>query len=429
MSTSTQAGEADPEAGSGCPARKLSAPDDALAPAVERRTDGPGARVVIRSYELAKAVLRAEGSSTQAGFAAERGANRSGRMRPPILYLEGPGHRSQRRAAARFFAPKVTESYRESMERLADSLLAPLAVGRPVDLPNAALLMAVQVAGQVIGLTDSSVRGMSRRLNAFFTGDPMSTQRTLRARLRQLKASTTMLRFHWLDVRPAIRARRKEPRDDVISQLLEMGYSPWEVLTECVTYGAAGMVTTREFITMAAWHLLDDPDLLTQYRGADRDGRIALLHEVLRLEPVVGRLYRRTTEPVTLPGPDADDELELPAGTLVDLDVRATNVDTAAVGPCPMELRPSRPLARGVQPAVLSFGDGHHRCPGAPIAMMESEIFLSRLLAHDVVAATPPEVSWNDLIEGYELRRYVVGRQQPAPQRGVVTSAEGEPRT
>lgn len=27
-----------------------------------------------------------------------------------------------------------------------------------------------------------------------------------------------------------------------------------EILAECITYGAAGMVTTREFIAVVAWH-------------------------------------------------------------------------------------------------------------------------------------------------------------------------------
>ena len=39
---------------------------------------------------------------------------------------------------------------------------------------------------------------------------------------------------------------------------------------------------------------------------------------------------------------------------------------------------------------LLSFGDGHHRCPGGPLAILESDIFLHRLLAHDVVAAGRP---------------------------------------
>lgn len=58
-----------------------------------------------------------------------------------------------------------------------------------------------------------------------------------------------MMAFFLLDVRPAIAARRREPREDLISHLISRGYSDMNILTECITYGAAGMVTTREFIT------------------------------------------------------------------------------------------------------------------------------------------------------------------------------------
>jgi cytochrome P450 len=86
-------------------------------------------------------------------------------------------------------------------------------------------------------------------------------------------------------VKPAIRARRRRPSADVISQLLQQGFNDLEILTEALTYAAAGMATTREFITMAAWHLLDEPDLRNRYLIAERVEREAILHEILRLDP------------------------------------------------------------------------------------------------------------------------------------------------
>jgi cytochrome P450 len=41
----------------------------------------------------------------------------------------------------------------------------------------------------------------------------------------------------------------------VVSQLLSLGFRDLEILTECLTYAAAGMVTTRELIGVAGWHL------------------------------------------------------------------------------------------------------------------------------------------------------------------------------
>lgn len=212
--------------------------------------------------------------------------------------------------------------------------------------------------------------------------------------------------FYLLDVRPAIAARRREPREDVISHLLAKRYRGVEILIECITYGAAGMATTREFICMAAWHLLEAPDLRERYLATDEPGRHRILHEILRLEPVVAHLYRRAV---------ADLEVEhdgvthrIPAGALIDLDLRAANADPAAVGEDPLRLRPERALGPGVQPAVLSFGDGAHRCPGAFIAIQESDVFLQRLLRLPLEVVDPPQLRWNELIESYELRGFRV---------------------
>ncbi len=403
--------------------RKLNRTDDALAPGVERRVGSRGERWVIRDHEVARRLIRAEDSVRQAGFGFDPGPGpqaadpeaRRGRLRglvsirPPILYLEGAAHRQQRKATARHFAPKVTESYRTLMTELSDQLVAPLERGRSVDLPALSLAMAVRVAAQVIGLTSSSSEAMGRRLDAFFAGDVKFRSVTPAAVPQLLRTHTALLRFYLFDVRPAIRARRRAPESDVISQLLEIGYSPLEILTECLTYGAAGMATTREFITVAAWHLLDDPELLARYRAGDLADRTTILHEILRLEPVVGHLYRRTTAAVRVPVGGVD--RELPVGSLLDFDLRAINADATLVGADPLDVVPARPLDRGVAPSVLSFGDGNHRCPGAPIAIMESEILLSQLFRLDLVADQPPAVAWNATSEGYELRRFVVRRR------------------
>jgi cytochrome P450 len=247
---------------------------------------------------------------------------------------------------------------------------------------------------------------MSRRLDTFFAGDLLDRARGPAGLLRKLRSGTALARFYHLDVKPAIRSRRRRPQEDVISQLLADGFSDLEVLTECLTYGAAGMATTRELICMAAWHLLDDPELLARYRAGSPDERGDLLSETLRLEPVVGHLYRRLRQPLLLEV--GGEEHELPVGSLVDLDLRAVNTDAATVGEEPYGLCPGRELPRTVPAAVMSLGDGHHRCPGGPIAILETEIFLTALFAREVVPAGPPRVRWNPVSQGYDLDRFWV---------------------
>ncbi len=387
----------------GTPDRKSSRAGETLTPPFEVHGD----RWTVRSFELARAILRDPTATRQAGFGADTLEGSAQRMRPPILYLEGAEHKAQRTATARFFTPQtVSNSYREMMESLSDELIADLKTHKTADLSALGMHLATQVAAQVVGLTDSSVKGMSRRLDTFFEDDP--TQFSWRpAKLwRFVQTQSALWRFFYQDVKPAIRARRKAPREDVISHLIGKGYKDFEILTECVTYAAAGMVTTREFIVMAAWHLLENDALRETYLAADETERQGVLQEILRLEPVVGHLYRRATAPLTLT--HAGETFTVPAGTLLDLDLRAANADADTVGAAPLQLCPARTLPRGVQGAVMSFGDGHHRCPGAYIALQESDIFLTRLLKLPLSAEKPPKLGWNELVSGYDLEGFVV---------------------
>ena len=284
------------------------------------------------------------------------------------------------------------------MHRLADEQLAVLRRRGEADLWELAFGMAVSVASEVIGLTNG--RGSTaKRLNRFFEDMPDGeASRTPRSVWRRARGNFAMASFYWRDVRPSVAARRRQPQDDLISHLIAEGCNNGEILGECVTFGAAGMVTTREFITLAAWHLFTDDDLRRAYVTGEEKERVAILHEVLRVDPVITHLYRRTTEDIDLDG------TTVPAGARVQVAVATANLDPAAVGPEPGAVCPARPLADGVGDAGLSFGDGAHRCPGAYIAIQESDIFLSKLFAlPGLEMVRAPEVKLMPEIASYEL--------------------------
>lgn len=377
--------------------RKTERDADRSRSAVERR-DGVWH---IRSYDAVRQVLRASGGLRQAGFNAEIAA-RSG-LRQPVLFEDGQAHREHRVAIARFFTPATIDAdYREMMDELSDELVGRLERERRIDLGELSLELAMQVAARVVGLTDSARPGIAQRLEKILSLERLDRLSWWRRTWSMLRVQGHVRRFLRHDVRPAIAARKREPREDVISHLVSKGYRDAEILIECITYGAAGMVTTREFIGMAAWHMLEDRELKERYLAADDAGRTTILHEILRLEPVVGHLYRRTTEDWTIRHDGT--ETTIPAGERIDLDIRAANADPAAVGEEPLRLRPDRQRAPRVQEPVMSFGDGAHRCPGSFLAIAESDAFLKRLLRLDLEIVGTPHLDWNDLIEGYEVK-------------------------
>jgi cytochrome P450 len=129
---------------------------------------------------------------------------------------------------------------------------------------------------------------------------------------------------------------------------------------------------------------------------------------VLRLDPIIGNIYRRVISDIHIESQGT--RFVIPEGALINIHVYTTNTDEAVVGEEPLALCPGRPLHRERVPSMLiSFGDGHHRCPGSFLAIQETDIFLQRLLALDTLRIEHvPTVRWNELVTGYELRNFII---------------------
>jgi cytochrome P450 len=394
----------------GCPyphnARKSTGMVEAPPAQVVRRDDGTW---IVHGFEAARQVLRSE-SVHQSGFRSEEVTTMGVMKRMPVLYLDGAEHTAVRGETARFFTPAHTSKhYYEIMDDLADQAVATVQREQQVNVSALAMDLAVRVAAQVVGLTNSRMGGMDRRFDRILAANSGGAEKSWLARMGDRVNNVLLLAFLYLDVKPAAAARRREPGDDVISYLVGQGYSDVEILTESLIYGVAGMVTTREFINMALWHLLENEPLRQRYLIAEQDERYAILHEILRLEPIIEHLFRRTTADLTLETDEGP--VTIPAGARIDISIYNANGDTDVYGAdagelCPVrQVKPLRPKAGEMG---LSFGDGPHRCPGAYLAIQESDVFLRKLLALDLRIVQPPTVTYSELVMGYELRDFVV---------------------
>lgn len=380
--------------------RPETGPDDRKSArlAAERFSTEPGARVT-GSFAFSREVLRSA-TMRQAGAGAEK-LKMDDPSQLPVFYLDGEPHRRKRAAIARFFTPKaITTRYREVMERTTDMLLSSLRTSGSAQLDRISFQLAVAVAADIVGLTESRQAGMAARISATLS----SSFSRRRGRVGQLFGSMARawhgFSFFVRDVRPAIAARRKQRGDDVISHLLDEGYSDQAILIECMTYTAAGMVTTREFIVMAAWHLFEREALRERFLTGGEADQFAILEEILRLEPVAAVLHRRAAEPA-----ESAVAGSVPTGTVIAIDVRAANSDESVTGPCPHQLDPDRAKRMKALGSYMSFGDGNHRCPGAQVALHETRVFLDRLLrVPGIRLERVPELRWCDELGSYELR-------------------------
>lgn len=360
----------------------------------------------VRGYAEARTLLL--GDTTQAGFNAELVKQMPVRIQEPVLFQDGPEHREQRAQIAKFFTPTFTQQQHLAlMEKYADEIVAEFTRAHGGDLKKMTARMAMAVAADVVGLTNSNRERMAKRLDAILHADMNFGTKTPRQWLSYLNVQWNMLRFYLSDVRPAIQARKRNPQSDVISHLISKGRGGTEILIECITYGAAGMVTTQEFICLATWQMLEHPDMRQEFLQGDQEARYRILHELLRLDPVVAHLLRRAVSEMTIGTNGA--QVTIPAGALIDLHLNEINADARAAGCNPLALNSHRELEKNVPRSLMGFGSGPHRCVGEFIALAESDVFLQRLMrTKGLKIVQAPLVSRNETIKGYELREFIL---------------------
>lgn len=168
--------------------------------------------------------------------------------------------------------------------------------------------------------------------------------------------------------------RRRAPQDDVLSGMATAVYPDGstpeliEVAKPATFLFAAGQETVTKLLSAAVQTLGDRPEYQQMLR--DNPGGIpTFIEEALRMHSptkIDFRLVRRTT---TLGG------VHLPAGTIVMLCLGAANRDPLKFED-PHEFRPDRKNVR----EHIAFGRGIHTCAGAPLARVEGQITVRRML-------------------------------------------------
>ncbi|HVH19060.1 MAG TPA: cytochrome P450, partial [Myxococcota bacterium] len=203
-----------------------------------------------------------------------------------------------------------------------------------------------------------------------------------------------------------LEARRREPRDDLVSTLANAEIDgdrlqDPEILMFCITLLAAGNETTRNLISggtlLLARHaderrrLLREPGLLP---GA--------VEEMLRWWTPVQSFIRVATADTQLRG------REIRAGQVVLLLYASANRDEEVWGDEADRFDVARDHTRRRH---LAFGFGEHLCLGAPLARLEARVVLEELLARFPAfeLAGPPEMLHSRLMHGVEKLPVAVG--------------------
>lgn len=355
----------------------------------------------VQDFKLAEKLMSSRQPTRQWGFGAHNLERLPTFFRRPVLYMEGEEHRKVRAKTARFFSPRMTrEVHVKVIQDATAEALAILAKKGRVDVSVLSMRVATRVAGHIVGLTHGNIDGLERRLTIIGRAKSLSAGE-LRALIPWMKQQYSQLAMYLLDVRPAIRARKKQKQDDLISHLVDEGYKDGEIMAEALTYGTAGVITTRQFICACVWHLHQDSALLNAFLAADDQQSDAILYEILRLEPVVGKLMRQSTEALRVE--HEGEQIDIPKHAAINFEVYDINADAAVVGDNPDSICPHR-AKDSKRPPTFSFGSGHHRCPGEYVAILETRIFLKALFSTpNLRIEGPPRLEHNETVQGYEI--------------------------
>jgi cytochrome P450 len=360
-------------------------------------TDAEGVKSVLRSPHL-----RQDGMD----------AAMMQRLKPeevPLIFLDGKLHRDRRKHITSYFSPRyIKDHFEPLMRKTADMLVADLERDKRLRVDEASWQMAVTLVGELIGVTRGKSRKemkqTAKRIERCLYATKMRHMTGWRLQWAKVQRAYNTWTFMRKDVKPTAEARRRQPQDDIISKLIAENYSDTAMLVDVMMLCGAGMQTTREFISMVTWHMLEKDDLRNAFLAADYEGKMAALEEILRVDPIVSTLYRRAPEEL-----DEKAKGEFKPGQRYGVSIRDANFDPEAVGPCPYAIDLSRKERLGDQAPMMSFGNGMHRCPGSPLALNETLFLMDRLLrVPGIKLASQPDIEWEPNVSTFEIRNVVV---------------------
>jgi cytochrome P450 len=285
-----------------------------------------------------------------------------------MLFLDPPDHTRLRSLVNRAFVPRAVEAMRTSIETVVDELLGAVAAGRRMDLiQDLAYPLPTIVIANMLGAGRADrdhFKRWSDDLAAFF-GNRATGHAGGAAAARSHGEMTARLRA-------VVTERRRAPSGDLIGTLIaaeEAGsvLTEEELLATCVLLLFAGHETTTHLIGNGVLALLRHPDALRTLRATPALIGTAV-DELLRFDGPVQSMSRMAIEDIRL-----GDAL-VRKGDRLMLVLGAANRDPEHF-PAPDELDVSRSENRH-----LAFGLGAHFCIGAPLARLEAQIAIGRLL-------------------------------------------------
>lgn len=316
------------------------------------------------------------------------------RVRPPedikpldlsMLNQDPPEHTRLRNLVKQVFTPERLKTLEPRIGQITDELITRMRTRASGDfMADFALQLPVMVIAELLGVPpedDEIFRRWSGKIIAGYDSVVTNTEV-----LGQQEAAMQELINYFNQL---IKKRRQQPRDDLISALIEAHdhhdkLTGGELLGMCILFLIAGFETTVNLFGSGLFTLLRRPEQFELLRQHP-EYLPSAIEEMLRFEsPLQRATFRITTEACELGGK------QLRQGEQICAVIGAANRDPQQF-PQPDTFDISRTPNRH-----LAFGLGIHTCLGATLARTEARIAFGRILEclpHIRLATETPE--WN----------------------------------
>ena len=292
-----------------------------------------------------------------------------GRRVPTVVFSDPPLHTHWRRIIGNALKPSVIKSLDAKVHEIVAMLLADIQGDGVHDMVQEVFVpLPMYILADWIGVDREDYPKFKRwSLAANYTLQPPLSKET-----RMEYARTIAEMQHYLI--GMMEKRRKEPRQDLISDLLaaqlggERPLTDKEILSALETMLVAGNETTTNAMGNALLLLTQDKELEAKLR-ADPDLIHPFVEECLRLETSVTGVFRRATREVEVGG------VSIPKDGKVFVGLASADRDEMKFRH-PDEVRLDRDRMRD----HVAFGYGFHNCIGKDLARLEMVTFFKLFL-------------------------------------------------
>jgi cytochrome P450 len=291
-----------------------------------------------------------------------------------MIDMDPPRHDELRAIVNRRFTPRAVKVWEDQVRKVAREVIDRALTNQEFDfVAEIASEIPMQVFAEILGVPQERRREIIEIGDRLLGNqDPEYAHDAGDEAHRHLPFSSPAALDMFAFGRELAEQRRREPRDDIMTQLVEAGLTQREMDVYFVLLATAGNETTRHTISHGVIALLDHPDQLQRLKQDPSLGQTAA-EEMLRWATPVHHFRRTAATDTELNG------TQIRAGDKVTTWFVSGNRDEEVFE------EPDRfDVGRSPNPHMAFGPGGIHLCMGSHLARMEVRITFEELLSRNL---------------------------------------------